>query len=142
MEDCIFCKIISGAIPAERVYEDENVVAFLDIKPLHVGHTLLVPKEHHRNIFDMPEQLLRELGPVVQKLSTAIKSATKADGINIGWNNESAAGQLVFHAHLHIMPRYINDGYVHWQGKENITDTELRDVAQKIKGKIKPRTLV
>jgi len=142
MEDCIFCKIISGAIPAEKVYEDENVVAFLDIKPLHIGHTLLVPKEHHRNIFDMPEQLLRELGPVLQKLSTAIKSATKADGINIGWNNEPAAGQLVFHAHLHIMPRYINDGYIHWQGKENITDAELRDVAQKIKGKIKPRTLV
>jgi len=136
MEDCVFCKIIAGAIPAEKVYEDERFVAFLDIKPLHVGHTLLVSKKHYRNLFDMPAKLLREVGPVLQKLATAIQSSTKADGINIGWNNEGAAGQLIFHSHVHIMPRYKDDGHVHWGGKEDVSPTELSTAAATIRAEL------
>ncbi len=132
MEDCVFCKIVAGKIPADKVYEDECFVAFLDIKPLHIGHTLLVPKAHHRNLFDMPETLLRDVGPILQKLATAILASTGADGINIGWNNESAAGQIVFHAHVHIMPRFTDDGHVNWGGKEGVSPTELSTTATKI----------
>ncbi len=133
MEDCIFCKIVSGTIPAEKVYEDGLFIAFLDIKPLHIGHSLLIPKAHHRNLFDMPEKLLQEICPVLQKLARAIQAGTQADGINIGWNNERAAGQIVFHAHIHIMPRYNNDGYMHWGGKDGVTADELKSAAQQIK---------
>lgn len=133
MEDCIFCKIIAGSIFTEKIYEDEHFVAFLDNTPLHVGHTLLVPKKHCRNLFDMTEELLQRACPVLQKLARAIQTGTQADGINIGWNNEQAAGQVVFHAHIHIMPRYRNDGHIHWKGKEGVTNAELADVAVKIK---------
>ncbi len=81
----------------------------------------------------MPEELLQETGPVLQKLARAIQTGTRADGINIGWNNEQAAGQIVFHAHIHIMPRFENDGHIHWGGKEGITNIELAEAAIKIK---------
>ena len=137
MEDCLFCKIIAGSIPAEKVYEDEHFVAFLDIKPVNLGHTLLVPKEHSRNIFDTSDELLREAGPVLKKLSAAVKDATKADGITIGWNNEPAGGQLVFHTHLHVMPRFTNDGHVHWKGRTDLTAADFSSTASSIRSELK-----
>lgn len=133
MEDCLFCKIIAGSIPAETVYEDEHFLAFLDIKPINLGHTLIVPKEHHRNIFDMRDSEAQLLGPVIQKIARAVKEGTHADGLNVGWNNESAAGQLIFHCHLHIMPRFNNDGHESWKGIENIPAEELQKTASSIR---------
>lgn len=132
MNDCLFCKIIAGEIPSEKVYEDENSFAFLDIKPINLGHTLLVPKKHFANLYEMPDEVLAELAPTIKKLGIAIKKAVSADGINIGMNNDPAAGQLVFHAHIHIMPRFTNDGHKHWHGKP-YQDGEIDKVAEKIK---------
>lgn len=137
MEDCIFCKIIKGEIPCHKVYEDEVFLAFLDIKPINLGHTLLLPKDHHRNLFDLPEEVLSKIGPVIQKIAVAVKDASKAEGINIGWNNESAAGQLVFHSHTHIMPRFKNDGYEHWRGQE-YGEHVLAEMGDEIERRLRP----
>ncbi|MCX6714144.1 MAG: HIT family protein [Candidatus Vogelbacteria bacterium] len=131
--DCLFCKIIAGEIPCYKVYEDDKWLAFLDINPINLGHTLLLPKKHHRNLFDLPEDLLGEMGVILQKLSLVIKEATQADGINIGWNNESAAGQLVFHSHTHIMPRFEGDGFTHWKGKGGETKEDFEATQTAIK---------
>lgn len=129
--NCLFCKIINGEIPAAKVYEDEYSYAFLDIKPINPGHTLLVPKQHFANLYEMPDEVLANLAPTIKKLGIAIKKAVGADGINIGMNNDSAAGQLVFHAHIHIMPRFKDDGHEHWHGKP-YRNNEINGVAKKI----------
>lgn len=119
-------------IPADVVYEDENCFAFLDITPVNPGHVLLIPKKHYENLYDLPDDLLAKMAPIIKMLAIAAKDAVNAEGINIGMNNERPAGQLVFHAHFHIMPRFSNDGYRHWHGapyKEN----EAGEVASKIK---------
>lgn len=131
--DCIFCKIITGEIPADKVYEDSEWLAVLDINPVNLGHTLLLPKEHHRNLFDLPTELLTKLGPVLQKLAQAIKDGTGADGLNIGWNNEPAAGQIVFHSHVHLIPRFEGDGFAHWHGQGGETKADFENVQESIK---------
>jgi histidine triad (HIT) family protein len=134
--DCIFCKIIKGEILSAKVYEDEHSFAFLDIKPVNPGHVLLVPKKHFPNLYEMPNETLVQLAPTMKKLAIAIKKAVSADGINIGMNNDPAAGQLVFHAHIHIMPRFKNDGHEHWHGKPYGGD-EISSIAQKIISNLK-----
>lgn len=132
-KDCLFCQIVAGEIPAERVFEDEDFIAIIDIKPVNLGHVLLIPKRHYRNLLDLPADILNKLGNHLQKLALAVKEATGADGINIGLNNEPAAGQLIFHQHSHIMPRFENDGFKHWLGKENIPLEDFKTIAEKIK---------
>lgn len=130
--DCIFCKIIAGDILANKIYEDNDWVAFLDINPVNLGHTLLLPKTHHRNLFDLPTELLTTLGQVLQKIAQAIKEGTGADGLNIGWNNEPAAGQIVFHSHVHLIPRFDGDGFAHWHGKGGETKEDFIETQKKI----------
>ncbi len=130
MKDCLFCKIIKGEIPSTKIYEDENSFAFLDINPVSIGHTLLIPKKHSRNLFDTEDKTLAILSPILKKLSIAIKKATKSDGINIGINNEPTAGQVVFHLHMHIIPRYKNDNIKMWGGKK---ENYKEEIAEKIK---------
>jgi len=113
--DCIFCKIIKGEVPAHKVYEDEHALAFLDINPNSVGHTLVIPKTHFEDIFALSEEVIPSLFEAVQKVAAAVKQATKADGINIAMNNGKAAGQDVFHSHFHIIPRHEGDWKVHHQ---------------------------
>ena len=132
MSDCIFCKIINREIPALKVYEDEHSFAFLDIKPNNLGHTLLIPKEHTRNIFDIKEETLRHLMSPLKKLALAAKEAADADGINIAMNNEPAANQIVFHAHFHIIPRFEGDNMKH----KDFHDHEMEEIAEKIKTKL------
>ena len=119
MENCIFCKIVSKDIPASIVYEDEHSIAFLDISPQMKGHTLLVPKYHARNILDLPDVEAQAHGMALKKVGHAIKKALHADGLNIEMNLEPAGGQLVFHAHTHIMPRYVGDDVVLIHNKSN-----------------------
>lgn len=107
--DCIFCKIISGEIPSSKVYEDEDFLAILDIRPVNHGHTLLIPKKHFVNIFDTDDDIARKIYPVLIKISKGIKEGLLADGINIIQNNEKYAGQEVFHSHIHIIPRFRED---------------------------------
>jgi histidine triad (HIT) family protein len=132
MPDCVFCKIVKKEIPAEIIYEDENVLAFLDITPINPGHILLIPKEHYENLYEMPDDLLAKMAPIIKKIAIAVKSAVNAEGINIGMNNERPAGQLVFHAHFHIMPRFSTDGHTHWHGTP-YKDGEALRTAEKIK---------
>ncbi len=132
MTDCLFCKIISGEIPCTKVYEDATVLAFLDIHPVNIGHTLIVPKAHHINLYDTPDVTLAQMMSASKKLSIAIKNALNTDGINIEMNNDSVAGQIIFHAHMHIVPRFLGDGFTHWNGARGYQENEITEVAQKI----------
>ncbi|GGG23203.1 protein hit [Lysinibacillus alkalisoli] len=110
MNDCIFCKIINGDIPSIKVYEDEQVYAFMDITPLSKGHTLLIPKQHVQDLLDMPAELASHLYRVAPIVAKAIYNAFTPDGMNTLNNNGAAAGQTVFHYHLHFIPRYGEEG--------------------------------
>ena len=110
-EDCIFCKIIRKDVPAPIVYEDEHTFAFLDARPNNFGHTLVIPKKHFRNIFDVDVNSLEKLMPVAQKISIALKNSGLAEGVHLLVNNESPAHQVVFHMHLHIIPRFSADTF-------------------------------
>lgn len=117
MSDCIFCKIIKGELPCVKVYEDAEAMAFLDIHPVNFGHTLVVPKAHYINIFDTPVDVLSKLMAATQKIAPAILKATGTSSFNLGVNNGAPAGQVIFHTHFHIMPRYEGDGYKMWGAK-------------------------
>ena len=134
--NCIFCKIIAGEITANKVYEDDVFLAFLDIKPNNLGHTLLIPKDHHKNIFDLPEEILAQIGKRLQLVAKAVLKGTEASGVNLGMNNGETAGQLVWHAHIHIIPRFSNDGLIHWKQKETFTPDDFKQIAEKIKASI------
>ena len=133
MHDCLFCKIIAGEIPSTKVYEDEHTLAFLDINPTNIGHTLVVPKEHYENIFDISEDALSHVFHTVKRLSPAIQRAMDADAINVIQNNGRAAGQLVFHSHTPIVPRFDDDGFRHWPCNRTYDEGEMDTVAAKIK---------
>lgn len=134
MEETIFSKIIRHEIPADIVYEDANVVAFLDIRPNQPGHTLVVPKAYARNIFDISEEEWSKLTEAVRKLAPVVRDAVHADGVNISMNNEPAAGQIVFHAHVHIIPRFNKDnGY---SGGASYKPGEASEIASAIREKL------
>ena len=104
-DDCIFCKMIAGEIPAARVYEDDIVLAFLDIGPVSDGHTLVIPKQHFGKLHDCPPELLGEVGSRLGKIAGAVADAMGSEGYNLLCNNGRTAGQLVEHLHFHIVPR-------------------------------------
>ena len=131
--DCIFCKIVEGGLPSYIVYEDANIMAFLDIFPIHHGHVLVISKKHTVDIFDTPESDLQGMIAAAQKISPAVMKATRADGINLGMNNKPASGQVVMHAHLHIIPRYKDDGLKAWPQKPYNNDAEKEKMAAAIK---------
>ncbi|MBI4147218.1 HIT family protein [Candidatus Woesearchaeota archaeon] len=110
MDNCIFCKIGKGEIPAHKVYEDSKVLAFLDVKPHAKGHTVVIPKTHGVTVFDFKDSQLQELMAAIRKTMDKIQKVLQPDGFNVGWNHNSAAGQVVPHLHVHIMPRYLGDG--------------------------------
>ena len=105
-ENCIFCKIARKEAAASILYEDADVMAFMDIRPVSEGHTLIIPKQHYVDIFDTPEDLLAATHKVTKKIATAVKKATKADGISVVQQNGKAAGQDIFHIHVHVIPRF------------------------------------
>lgn len=132
MNDCLFCKIISGEIPSEKVYEDEKTFAFLDIHPINAGHTLVVPKAHSKDILEANIDDVSALMATVKKITPKILSAVSANAFNLGVNTGAEAGQVIFHTHLHIMPRQPSDGFKHWRGKDTAKE-ELAKVASKIR---------
>ncbi len=133
MEDTIFMKIIRREIPADIVYEDADTMAFLDIHPTNPGHTLVIPKKPSRNIFDIDDETLSAVWRTTRKVAKAVKDAVGAEGLNITTNNEAAAGQIVFHYHVHIIPRFGNDGFRLWPGKPYPNDAVAKEVADKIR---------
>ncbi len=139
MSDCLFCKIIDGSIPSTKIYEDEYVYAFMDISPLTKGHTLLIPKEHVANVFEMSEDTAANLFKVAPRIANAIKDSFKPAGMNLLNNNGAPAGQSVFHFHLHFIPRYDEtDGYKPtWITKQDeFTPDILTGLAEEIKANL------
>jgi histidine triad (HIT) family protein len=137
MSECIFCQIIRKEAPADIVYEDEQVLAFLSNRPVNEGHTLVVPKNHYENIYKISEEETAYLFKIVKRVAHAVRDAVSAEGIRVVQNNGEAAGQVVFHFHVHIIPlkprsRFGHDGA--FRDPTNPRSTlELAMVAQKIR---------
>jgi histidine triad (HIT) family protein len=110
MDDCLFCKIVRGELPSYKVFEDERTFAFLDIHPVNAGHTLVIPKQHSTNIFDISSEDWAAVAETVRVLAIAIEKGVSADGANIAMNNREHAGQVIHHPHVHIIPRFKGDG--------------------------------
>ena len=136
MQDCIFFKIVKGEIPSHKIYEDGEILAFLDIEPVNVGHTLVISKKHFANIYETPEEILAEMMKAAKKISKTLKSELGADGINVTMNNDPAAGQIIFHSHIHVIPRLSGDGFGLWKGKRLYKEGEKEEVARKISSQI------
>ncbi|PAV29293.1 HIT family protein [Virgibacillus profundi] len=139
-EDCIFCKIIDGEIPSAKVFEDDKVYAFLDISQVTKGHTIVIPKEHTKNIYETPPEIAKELFARVPVIASAIKDTYKPIGMNLLNNNEAPADQSVFHLHIHIIPRYgAGDGFsTNWTDHNNdYTPDDLQHIAKEINETIK-----
>lgn len=132
MAETIFSKIINHEIPADIIYEDDKVLAFLDINPINKGHTLIIPKTPFVNVLDGEEETLGHMMKVAKKISLAIMDATKADGINLIMNNGEAAGQEVFHAHLHVVPRFKEDNSFHKPNHVTYEDGETNAIATQL----------
>lgn len=132
-ETCIFCKIIAKEIPTVVIAETANTLSFVDIMPANFGHSLVIPKGHYANIHEMPEEITGEVFREAKRLATAVKSAVGAEGVNIIMNNGAASGQVIFHAHVHIIPRFENDGFKWWPTKEYETPTQMQELGEKIK---------
>lgn len=130
--NCIFCKIVNKEIPAEIIFEDNDVIAIADTNPVNLGHTLVIPKEHFANIYDTPDAVLAKLLARIKIIARTLKKVLAAEGININMNNEPAAGQVIFHAHFHVIPRFESDGFTHWHGKKH-TIEEIREAAEQIR---------
>ena len=137
-EDCIFCSIVAGDIPARTVHETDDVMAFLDANPLARGHTLVIPKAHAKHVGDLDDDLASSLLAVVAELTPRVQSTVGADAANVGVNDGEAAGQEVPHVHVHIIPRFDDDGGapIHAVAGErpDLTDDELDAVAEAIAG--------
>lgn len=118
-DDCIFCKLANGVFPTNSIYEDDTFNVILDASPANPGHALILPKEHYQDVFEIPEDTLGKAMILAKKIALKQTEALKADGVNIIQNNKEAAGQSVLHYHLHIIPRFVNDGQkMLWQPHE------------------------
>ena len=136
MDDCIFCQIVAGDIPSRTVYEDDDVVAFLDANPLAPGHTLVIPKAHHETLDDLPADIGGEVFDALHRLTPAVEDAVDAPASTVAFNNGEAAGQEVPHVHGHIVPRFADDGgrpiHALVSDTPELTDAKLDDIAAAI----------
>jgi histidine triad (HIT) family protein len=133
MEGCIFCKIAKGEIPSAKVYEDESILAFLDISPANKGHTLIIPKEHFETLTDIPAETLSKMMETVKKVSEKVEKNLKAEGYTIMMSNREAGEQVVKHAHIHVMPRYKTDDFKFAWTHKKYEEGEIDKVLEKIK---------
>ncbi len=132
-DDCIFCKIAAGQIPATRIYEDEAVLVFLDIGPISDGHTLVIPKRHFERLHDCPAELLGQISSRLGKMAGAVSAAMNCDGYNLLCNNGRAAGQIVEHLHFHIIPRNVGDGLLNRWPSYTYKQEKMEAIAGKIR---------
>lgn len=135
-KDCIFCRIANGEIPSATIYENSDVRVILDVAPASRGHALIIPKEHFRDLFDIDAVTAGKIFSMATEVARAMKSVLHCDGMNVVQNNGVAAGQTVFHFHLHLIPRYEGDGVnIGWNPGESTPD-ELQELAKQIRKKI------
>jgi len=131
-DNCIFCKIVEGKIPAAKIYDNDTVFAFLDIHPVNKGHTLVCPKAHSRNMLEDDDKDLAACIHTIKMVAKGVMKATGATGFNLISNINPSAGQAVFHTHFHIIPRFDDDGLRHWPQKK-YTENEIDDLKELIK---------
>lgn len=116
--DCIFCKIVAGAVPSFKLFEDARTLAFMDVNPVHDGHCLVIPKAHHANVFDIPPEAIAAVARTMAKVARAVNQAVKPEGLNLIQANGPGAGQSVGHFHFHVFPRRANDRLaINWRPK-------------------------
>jgi histidine triad (HIT) family protein len=133
MNNCIFCKIVKKEIPATLVFEDEAILVFMDIGPIIKGHALVIPKKHYDPITETPDEIVAKLHITAKKIASAQMNAFGADGVNIIQNNGKASGQEVEHIHVHVIPRFDDDGH-HWNWNAKSYDdfNEMNELAEKL----------
>ncbi|MBQ7782041.1 MAG: HIT family protein [Lachnospiraceae bacterium] len=130
--DCIFCKIANGEIPSKTLHEDENFRVILDLSPATRGHALILPKEHYDNLYELPEDTAARVMKLAKKMAVVMTEKLQADGFNLVQNNGETAGQTVMHFHMHLIPRYEEDGqHIGWNPGE-VTQEELEEIKKKI----------
>jgi len=134
---CVFCKITRKQASASVVYEDESVLAFLDIRPLNEGHTLVIPKEHYATVFDAPEELVAHIHKIVKRVAIAVREVTRADGVSIIQQNGKAADQEVFHLHVHVIPRFEGQKLTRFREVSEADREKLDEVAASIRKRVK-----
>lgn len=133
--DCIFCKIAYGEIPARKLYEDSNFCVFLDQYPASPGHTLVIPKSHHENIFEIPEELVAGVHSLAKRVAVSMREALNSKDVNILQNNGIIAGQTIFHYHVHVIPRYENDNItMKWAPHSDTKAEELNTLLKAMLG--------
>ncbi len=141
VNECVFCKIIAGQIPSCKIYEDADTLVFMDIGPIVKGHALVIPKRHYADMLAAPAEVLAKLIVVAQKIAAAQKRALKADGVNIVQSNGRAAGQVVDHIHLHVIPRFDSDGHRwNWKTQKYADDSEMRELGNSISAELKAQS--
>jgi diadenosine tetraphosphate (Ap4A) HIT family hydrolase len=133
---CIFCDIVNGVEKAEIVYEDDSTVAFLDIRPLNFGHTLVIPKNHYENFYQVSDEDLHAVIKATQYITNCIMSSLNPDGINIISNNGSSAGQTIYHFHFHIIPRLKNDHFTFRPNFKDYSEGSMKEFADRIRSAV------
>lgn len=132
LEDCIFCKLANGDIPTKTIYEDEKFRVILDMSPATKGHALILPKDHYANLYEIPEDLAVDCMKLAKKMAISMTEALKCDGFNLVQNNGETAGQTIFHFHMHLIPRYVDDDQeINWRPTE-VSSEELEKIREKI----------
>ncbi|MBR6637957.1 MAG: HIT family protein [Lachnospiraceae bacterium] len=134
MDNCIFCKIANGEIPSNTLYEDDDFRVILDIEPATKGHALILPKKHFANLYEIDDERASKVLLVAKKMATKMQKALNCDGLNVVQNNGVAAGQTVFHFHMHLVPRYEQDDAGLDMPNKKAADYDLKEVAAKILG--------
>ena len=132
-ENCIFCKIGSGYIPSYKLYEDEDFKVFLDLSPTSYGHALIIPKEHYKNLFELDDTIASKALVLAKKVGAAMMNTLHCDGLNVLQNNGEAAGQTVFHFHMHLIPRKAGDQAVPEWEHLSLSDDEMKEICDKMK---------
>ncbi len=135
MDECIFCRIVKGEIPSEKVYEDSKYVAFLDIMPANPGHTLVIPKEHYEDLMSTPNEVLDGMLNDAKKIASAVLKAVDAEGFNLQVNVGKVSGQVVPHLHIHIIPRFEGDGH-HLFRQGEYEEGQMEEIAKRIRGNL------
>ena len=132
MSDCVFCKIVAGEIPSHKVYEDDAVIAFLDISHFTVGHTLIIPKSHYTDLLDTPDEIIAKIAVLAKDLAANYKPTLRADGFNVKQNSGTVSGQEVMHYHVHLIPR-CEGGKFKFAIQHKEKKVDLAEVAAKLR---------
>lgn len=131
-DNCIFCKIANGEIPSRTLYEDEDFRVIMDLAPATKGHSLIMPKNHYKNIYEIADDTAAKVFPLAKKMAALMTEKLGADGFNIVQNNNEVAGQTVFHFHVHLIPRYNNDNQSLVMKPQEVTDAQLDEIRDTI----------